>query len=155
MAAKNTDPQTFSAEMLRDHNLVRQNHNVGALVWDESLAADASRYAQRLAAAKQFEHSESARGQPAQGENLWMGTRSAYAFREMTGAWIEEGQDFTRGTFPNISRSGSWEKVGHFTQMVWSETRKVGCAVAANTENDVLVCRYFPAGNVLGRNPLG
>ena len=27
--------------------------------------------------------------------------------------------------------------------------------VAANAENDVLVCRYFPAGNVWGENPLG
>ena len=36
----------------------------------------------------------------------------------------------------------------------WAEylsRREVGCAVATARGNDVLVCRYYPAGNVMGR----
>jgi hypothetical protein len=40
--------------------------------------------------------------------------------------------------------------VGHYTQLIWPTTREVGCAVAKGQGNDVLVCRYAPAGNVLG-----
>ena len=55
------------------------------------------------------------------------------------------------GIFPTVSRSGNWETVGHYTQMVWPTTTRVGCAVASNASNDFLVCRYSPAGNIDGR----
>ena len=35
---------------------------------------------------------------------------------------------------------------GHFTQIVWKDTKKVGCGVAGS----FAVCRYQPAGNFLG-----
>ena len=43
---------------------------------------------------------------------------------------------------------------GHFTQMVWKSTRKVGCAsVPCNgrhgTPGNYLVCEYSPAGNMI------
>lgn len=137
-------------EMLRDHNRVRAHYALPALVWDAQLAADALDYANELAARNRFEHAPRLPGRPVQGENLWMGTRSAYAYREMTGSWIEEGADFRNGAFPDVSRTGSWHDVGHFTQIIWGETRAVGCGLAANRENEYLVCRYFPAGNVWG-----
>ena len=145
----------FQSEMLRDHNMARRDFGVPALVWDAGLAADAAAYARTLAATDRFQHAVRVSGKPVQGENLWMGTRGAYAYRDMTGSWIEEGKDFRVGAFPDLSRTGSWHDVGHFTQIIWSGTRAVGCGVAANAENDVLVCRYFPAGNVWGENPLG
>ena len=145
----------FRSEMLRDHNMVRRDFGVPALVWDAGLAADAAAYARTLAVTDRFQHAVRVRGKPVQGENLWMGTRSAYAYRDMTGSWIEEGKNFRSGAFPDLSRTGSWHDVGHFTQIIWSGTRAVGCGVAANAENEVLVCRYFPAGNVWGENPLG
>jgi hypothetical protein len=30
----------------------------------------------------------------------------------------------------------------------------MGCAMASNARNDYLVCRYSPAGNIVGRDPL-
>jgi hypothetical protein len=36
--------------------------------------------------------------------------------------------------------------------MVWPTTTKVGCAIASNARHDFLVCRYSPAGNVMGRS---
>jgi hypothetical protein len=145
----------FRSEMMRDHNILRHDYGVPALAWDDALAAGARAYAQALAATHRFEHAARLPGQPVAGENLWMGTRSAYAYHDMTGAWIDEGADFVAGRFPDISRTGSWHDIGHFTQMIWAETRAVGCGLAANGDYEYLVCRYYPAGNVMGERVLG
>jgi Cysteine-rich secretory protein family len=141
--------------MMRDHNTLRQAYGVPALKWDDALATNADAYARTLAVTHRFQHASRLSGKPVEGENLWMGTRSAYAYRDMTGAWIEEGADFVSGRFPEISRTGLWHDIGHFTQMIWAETRAVGCGLAANGDYEYLVCRYFPAGNVMGERVLG
>jgi hypothetical protein len=69
----------------------------------------------------------------------------------MVGGWGSEKRFFVRGAFPNNSRTGNWFDVGHYTQIVWPTTTRVGCAVASNGRNDYLVCRYSPAGNIDGR----
>jgi Cysteine-rich secretory protein family len=138
------------AAMLADHNRVRRDFGVPALAWDDALAAEAAAYARTLAAANRFEHSRRVPGARIEGENLWMGTHSAFAYTEMTGSWIEEGADYRDGAFPNVSRTGSWHDVGHFTQMIWGGTQAVGCGLAGNRDYEYLVCRYFPAGNVMG-----
>ena len=57
---------------------------------------------------------------------------------------------FRPGVFPDVSRTGRWSDVGHYTQIIWPETQEVGCATALNASHEVLVCRYWPAGNVIG-----
>ena len=144
----------FRAEMLRTHNATRRAAGVAPLTWDEGLAAQAAAYARTLAATRRFAHSPRVPGQPPQGENLWMGTASAYRYRDMTGSWDDEGADFVPGRFPNVSRTGSWHDVGHYTQMIWAGTKRVGCGIASNGSDEYLVCRYFPAGNVWGGDAL-
>jgi len=56
---------------------------------------------------------------------------------------------------PKNATSGKFEDVGHYTQIVWRATTQVGCAIAANKSAEYLVCRYLPAGNVVGIDPLG
>jgi hypothetical protein len=34
---------------------------------------------------------------------------------------------------------------------VWRGTTQIGCALASSAEDDFLVCRYAPAGNILGQ----
>jgi hypothetical protein len=41
--------------------------------------------------------------------------------------------------------------VAHYVQIVWRGTRAVGCAMASGASDDYLVCRYSPAGNVVGQ----
>ncbi|HEY6048406.1 MAG TPA: CAP domain-containing protein [Sphingomicrobium sp.] len=139
----------FPGRILAAHNTVRAQAGVAPLTWDNELGRQAAAYALRLAITNTFQHSDrSARA--GTGENLWMGSRGAYNFEQMVGGWSSERRWFAPGIFPAVSRSGNWEDVGHYTQMVWPTTTRVGCAMATNASHDFLVCRYSPAGNVDG-----
>jgi hypothetical protein len=138
------------ATMIAAHNQARSEYGVQPLAWDEGLARDAGIYAQTLARTGRFEHDPQRGRRPAQGENLFMGTRSAYSYADMIGLLIAERRYFRAGRFPSISRTGNWSDVGHFTQIVWPTSQQVGCATASNRANDYLVCRYLPAGNLVG-----
>jgi uncharacterized protein YkwD len=138
------------ATMIAAHNVARRQYGVGPLVWDDGLARDARAYARHLARTRRFEHDRQVGRRPRQGENLWMGTRTAYSYAEMINALIAERRYFRPGRFPAVSRTGNWSHVGHYTQIVWPTSQRVGCATASNRKRDYLVCRYLPAGNVVG-----
>jgi uncharacterized protein YkwD len=151
VAASNNVASQFPARVLAVHNAARAEAGVAPLAWDPALGQAAAAYATQLALTNSFQHSNR-RARPGTGENLWMGTRGAFSYDAMVGRWAAERSDFVPGVFPAVSRSGNWEKVGHYTQMVWPTTTRVGCAVASNAANDFLVCRYSPAGNIDGRS---
>lgn len=140
--------------MLDMHNEARADVRMPPLSWDPVLAKAAESYARELARRGVFEHSKQPAGPAAQGENLWTGTRGAYRYEEMAQHWIDERRDFVNGPVPNISRTGKFGDVGHYTQIVWNGTVRVGCAIASNRRDEYLVCRYSPAGNVWGRRAL-
>ena len=83
------------------------------------------------------------------GENLAMGTAGHYSPEDLAQLWVDERRIFVPGIFPNVSRTGDWSEVGHYTAMVWRDTTSVGCAVGAGGGDLYLVCRYAPAGNVI------
>lgn len=137
------------AGVLAAHNAARSRVGLPPLQWDPALGQQAARYAFHLAISNRFAHSDDASRKGA-GENLWMGTRGAYSVNTMVSDWLSEGKVFRTGVFPAVSRTGSWRDVGHYTQIIWPTTRKVGCALASNARADYLVCHYWPAGNVYG-----
>ena len=139
----------FCMRVVAIHNQARSAAGVGPVIWDRSLAAAAEAYAQQLATGGSWGHSPNAL-RDGQGENLWMGTRGAFSVDQMVGAWASERSMFRRGAFPQVSRTGNWEDVGHYTQMIWPGTTRVGCAIRSSSRNDYLVCRYSPGGNVMG-----
>lgn len=136
--------------MLAGHNAARRDLGLAPLRWSAALAADARAYAEELARSGRFEHSPQPRGSPPQGENLWTGTRGAYAYREMIGHWVAERRFYQPRPVPESSNSGRFGDVGHFTQIVWRGTQEMGCAEASSRTDDYVVCRYLPAGNVVG-----
>jgi len=136
--------------MIAAHNEARRQYGVPPLAWDAGLARDAKIYAQVLARTGRFEHDPQRGRRPRQGENLFMGTRTAYSYADMIGLLIAERRYFRPGRFPAVSRTGAWSHVGHYTQIIWPTSQRVGCATASNPANDYLVCRYLPAGNVVG-----
>ena len=141
--------QSLPAAMIEVHNRERRAFGSPALAWDPAVAAKANDYARELAHLGRLQHSSSA-FRPGQGENLWMGTRGAYPYAAMAERWALEKRLYRPGRFPAVSTTRNWAYVGHFTQMVWPSTTRVGCGIASGARWDVLVCRYAPAGNIDG-----
>lgn len=148
-------PRTnFDDRILAAHNRERSALGVEPLSWDENLVTDARRWADELARTGRFEHSPDEPGKPIQGENLWGGTPGYYLPEDMIGLWAAEKQHFRHGVFPNNSKTGRVEDVSHYTQLVWRGSGRVGCALAKGRNEEVLVCRYSNAGNIIGSRPI-
>ena len=143
----------FNERLLAAHNAERAAIGVPPLAWNDGLANEARAWANQLAATGRFEHSPDAAGEEPEGENLWAGTPRAYSPEAMVGLWVAEKKDYRRGVFPNNSRSGDVENVGHYTQLIWRGSGEVGCATAVGRSEEFLVCRYSQAGNIYGERP--
>ncbi|KAF6113299.1 cysteine rich secretory protein 2 [Phyllostomus discolor] len=80
------------------------------------------------------------------GENLFMSTDPT-AWSNAIQNWYDESQNFVYGVGPKSSSA----VVGHYTQVVWYSSYRVGCGVAFCPNQDSLkyyyVCQYCPAGN--------
>ena len=141
----------LDARLLAAHNRERSGLGLQPLAWDAALAKDAAVWAQHLAASGGIEHEEeTGDAETSEGENLWQGTKGAYAPEAMVGLWIAEKANYRPGPIPAVSRTGRFEDVGHFTQIAWRGSDRVGCALASGTRDEMLVCRYRTAGNVEG-----
>ncbi|KAM9856051.1 uncharacterized protein ACBR49_002176 [Aulostomus maculatus] len=90
------------------------------------------------------------------GENLFAGT-GPLDLREALEKWFLEHLDYD---FHNNSCDED-KMCGHYTQMVWADTHRVGCAFhLCNSMEGLdwervsfLVCNYYPAGNYEGERP--
>lgn len=141
----------FKQIMLSMHNAERAVQHVPDLVWDEGFAAEASRHAAYMAQAGVLMHSDQSGNARLYGENLWMGTRGAYSYADMIGMFLAERRYYMPRAVPDISTTGHWKDAGHYSQIIWRTTTRVGCGVASGPDFDALVCHYDPAGNVWGR----
>jgi hypothetical protein len=128
----------------------RDELNLPSLVWSADLAADAQAWADHLAEINKGAHDQDIRGK--EGENIFWGTAGAYSWADMVSFWGNEKKAFVYGVFPDCKASRS-AVVGHYTQVVWKNTRTVGCAVGSNGKMDYLVCRYAAPGNIMGEKP--
>lgn len=149
---KMTSPASLTAieqRLLSAHNAERTRVGAAPLAWDPMLAASAASYGPALAGLGRLAHSPRA-DRPGQRENLWMGLRGAYTPEQMVGLWIAERSLLRPGVYPLVSSTGRWEDVSHYTQMVWPTTTRVGCAIHVARDNDYLICRYSPPGNIDG-----
>lgn len=139
-----------AALMLAAHNAERAGLGLPPLEWSCDLEQQAAGWAEALLVRGKAEHA-SKEVRDGSGENLWMGTAGRFPVEHMVGRFIEEKRHYRHGLFPDISHTGNWADTAHYSQVVWRDTREVGCAVAQGASSDVLVCRYFPAGNIRGR----
>lgn len=137
------------ARLLDEHNRERARLGIAPLRWSAKLELAARDWGEVLASRDRLEHASYA-GRGGAGENLWMGTAGHYDPESMVDAFVAEGNVFRPGQFPDVSETGRWQDVGHYTQLIWPGTQEVGCALANNARNDFLVCRYWPAGNTVG-----
>jgi len=120
------------------HNKYRAMHQVEPMVIDEDLAKGAQAYAEKLNASGEFKHSDSPFG-----ENLAMHGNPTVCLTttHATDAWYKEVDNYDFGTY--ATKGGM---IGHFTQVVWKGSTKLGMGVAGT----IMVGRYSPAGNMIG-----
>jgi hypothetical protein len=70
-----------------------------------------------------------------------------YTALDATKSWYSEIKYYT----PQIINESNWSKTGHYTQMVWRNTTKVGIAsVICPDGATIIVANYDPPGNYMG-----
>jgi len=141
----------LAQRILAAHNLERARVGAAPLQWDATLAAHAASYGRLLAVMRTLVHSPRA-SRPGERENLAMGWHGTMSAEQLVGMWSQERRLLAPGSavFPARSRTGRWEDVAHYTQMVWPTTTRVGCAFTP-ADYDYLICRYSPPGNIDGK----
>lgn len=145
------------------HNVVRSRHRLPPLKWSPQLAGYAQQWAEQLRQrnnCRMRHRPDKGRFAQQHGENLmWVGpTRWSdgrfdlyHMTPEMvTGVWADESRNYRY-------RSNSCKRgkiCGHYTQIVWRDTREIGCAKAVcRDQSQVWVCNYNPPGNWRGERP--
>lgn len=142
-AAQTTAPSIIERQMLAAHNAERARVRVPPLAWSDSLAARAQEWADNLLARGQFVH----RPNPMFGENLFEIRGAPATPSQVVGDWAAEARDY------DYASNACRRVCGHYTQIVWSRTRQVGCGVARDIYREVWVCNYDPPGNFVGERP--
>jgi pathogenesis-related protein 1 len=154
--APDADAQTW----LDLHNAVRRTPQppppapLPSLTWSAGAAAVAQAWADGC----NYQHN-AGRGQ--RGENIAASAPPGrWTATDVVAAWAGEAQDYDYAT--NSCASG--KQCGHYTQIVWRDTLRAGCAHRVCSANwpfpppsggswDFWVCDYEPPGNFIGQKP--
>ncbi|KAK4753907.1 hypothetical protein SAY87_002011 [Trapa incisa] len=138
-----------SVQFLFYHNLVRASKFELPLVWDSNLERYARWWAGQRRSDCRPEHSFPENGFKL-GENIYWGSGSSWGPRDAVAAWTDEQRYYTYQT-----NSCEPERIcGHYTQIVWRTTRRIGCARVVCDDGDVfMTCNYDPVGNYVGERP--
>ena len=133
--------------ILAAHNAVRDTVGTAHLTWDPALAAIAQAYSEKCV----WEHNPN-RGDTypeSVGENLYASSNKPSG-AGVVDSWASEVQYYD---YASNSCSGV---CGHYTQVVWNTTTKVGCGIAHcpqiqgltwSSGGYIVTCNYSLAGN--------
>lgn len=143
-------PKVDAAACLAAHNAKRALHqNTDPLTWSDTLAQHAKAWADFMAENGTFAHDPNRKDE---GENLYMSYSSSgvSSCADAVESWYGEIEDYDYNN-PRFSSA-----TGHFTQVVWKATNKVGAALAKKVNSKgitetYIVARYSPPGNYLGQ----
>lgn len=156
--------------ILRKHNEARcavspAASNMARLVWDSKIEQVAQRYADSCPG---YAHNGQRSAWYAEiggsgyvGENLAWGYDTA---GDATDAWIDERTHYKYQIFDTTLNAagcdtGNWSGCGHYTQIIWANTVRVGCARITNKCDNIgggdwfYVCNYVSGGNYVGQFP--
>jgi len=131
------------AGMTAAHNAARAAVGVAPLQWSPEIAGYAQQWADELAAnGCALVH----RPDRPYGENLYYSQPGKNAAAAVA-MWTAEqaNYDYENNTCDGIC--------GHYTQVVWKNTTKLGCGVSSCDQKRVYVCNYDPRGNYVGQSP--
>jgi glioma pathogenesis-related protein 2 len=144
-SGQGAETDQFRRVMARSHNELRARHGAPPLVLDEGLNVYAQHWANQLAASKTFRHSSGDYGENLYYASSSSGIDAAAAAGGATGSWYGESARYRYG-------SGFSQATGHFTQLVWKGSVRLGCGMARAADGAMdsvyIVCSYDPPGNV-------
>ncbi|CAA6814955.1 MAG: SCP-like extracellular [uncultured Sulfurovum sp.] len=175
-------PVSIEEQITERHNFYRNlEFSDSNLTWDNDLAAEAQAWADYLATnytkahhdagtsphASVFQADQHDHDDHTDGENIAWGTQLVYltaspvdistpntATNGAVDLWANEKAYYDYAT---NATTVPGEAVGHYTQIAWQKTRKVGCGKATvqdeNLGGEQVVCRYASAGNYVGQKP--
>lgn len=160
-----TDP-VDAAAMLAVHNQWRSEVGVAELHWSEALRQRAEMWAVELKRSDdcRMKHSgpaenlywaspmKTAKAKDGNGNWIWQNSLQSITEADVADNWGSEKQWYDYSS--NTCSAPAGKSCGHYTQMVWRDSRWVGCARAVCDDySQVWVCNYDPAGNVRGQKP--
>jgi pathogenesis-related protein 1 len=145
--------QIEAQEALDFHNKVRKDVGSAPLEWSAELAKYAQAWADHLAKdndCKMQHRPNDGKWKQIHGENIyWSGGTDSNA-TDASEMWYSEIKDYKLTTVS----SANFSKTGHYTQMVWKNTTKVGIGQAVcPTGAMIIVGNYSPPGNYIGEKP--
>ena len=142
-------------EFLHAHNWVRSKYNLPPYTWDEKLEIFARKYLM-----KRYNDCKMVHSKASYGENLFWGKKLHWTPSDAVYFWYMEKDSFDFKTLkcsPPPTRNNAPKTCGHFTQVVWRDSLRLGCALqhCNNRSAGMLIaCEYDPPGNYDNENPL-
>ncbi|XP_069136877.1 uncharacterized protein [Argopecten irradians] len=152
-----------AAEFVKAHNDARHRVRPAPsdepdMTWDPTLARIAQSYADRCIWGHSTANARSSgSGFDYVGENLFVSTYSDVSPSAAVEAWEGEKKDYHYDTM----KCNPGKMCGHYTQVVWHDSVKVGCGVkvcgtltnSSMKKATYVVCNYGPGGNYRGEHP--
>jgi len=149
---KNCNYELFNELEIKKHNELRKKHHVDDIILNKELMKIAQKHADKMAKTNNFSHSnkkdrelKNHKGEWV-GENIyyfWSSGQLCYTSGDSTQSWYDEIKDynFEKG------ESSNGGVVGHFTQVVWKNTKEAGFGLAFGKNECYVVGNYYPGGN--------
>ncbi|XP_067825624.1 GLI pathogenesis-related 2 [Heptranchias perlo] len=132
---------SFAEQLLKSLNEYRGRHGARPLTLNPTIGEKAEKWAENLVTSRTLKHSETSCG-----ENIWcqQGPASLQATgQEATDSWYKEIEKY------DFSAPGFQKNCGHFTQLVWRDSREIGIGLASDGKGlTVVVAQFDPAGNI-------
>ncbi|KAI3959949.1 hypothetical protein MKX01_030240 [Papaver californicum] len=136
---------SLANQFLIPHNAARKTIGAKPLVWDARLA----RYAQAYANLRRYDCALIHSSGP-YGENIFWGGGWGWTPAQAVKMWVAE-----KSWFNPYSNTCNGEQCGHWTQIAWRDTKRLGCATVNcyGGRGVFTTCNYDPAGNYMGERP--
>ncbi|KAJ2943965.1 hypothetical protein O0L34_g8287 [Tuta absoluta] len=136
----------FENEALDVHNEFRKEHGAPPLVLNKDISKISQKWAEELAKKDSMAYSLNQK----YGESIYCGWSAdpnvKVRARDCVEKWYSEINDYSFGREPEVL------SCGHFTQIVWVETKELGIGSAKSKSGKLyVVANYYPPGNYSGQ----
>jgi uncharacterized protein YkwD len=144
---------TAAHNAARDAVMPAASPAIPPLTWSSTVADYAQSYSEQCT----WKHSG---GQ--YGENIYAAFGMTATPDDVVNAWVSEAADYDYAT-NTCTPSGMITECGHYTQVVWRDSLRLGCGMTMCTTGSPFgsggepwlfwVCDYDPPGNFVGQKP--